>query len=252
MKKLKELDEKKKISILISLFAVSFIAMMFFGKIEQTQSYHNFADNRTFFGIPNFFDTVSNLLFSFVGMTGSWFVYKNVRKEARYSWLTLFAGVTLVSFGSGYYHWNPNDSTLVWDRLPLIMGFMGLFSALLTEFINPKLEKFLLVPAVLLGALSVLYWHYVGDLRFYIWLQAVTLLAITAVIIMYQGRFTLRRYLLYTFGFYILSKFAEFSDRTIYSATNNILSGHTLKHILAALAVFSVYLMLKRRDTREG
>ena len=226
--------------------------MMFFGKIEQTQSYHNFADNRTFFGIPNFFDTVSNLLFSFVGMTGSWFVYKNVRKEARYSWLTLFAGVTLVSFGSGYYHWNPNDSTLVWDRLPLIMGFMGLFSALLTEFINPKLEKFLLVPAVLLGALSVLYWHYVGDLRFYIWLQAVTLLAITAVIIMYQGRFTLRRYLLYTFGFYILSKFAEFSDRTIYSATNNILSGHTLKHILAALAVFSVYLMLKRRDTREG
>ena len=225
---------------------------MLFGKIEQPQSYHNFADNRTFFGIPNFFDVISNLLFFFVGMTGAWFVYKNVRKEARYSWLTLFAGVTLVSLGSGYYHWNPNDATLVWDRLPLIMGFMGLFSAVMTEFINPKLEKYLLVPALILGVLSVLYWHYVDDLRFYIWLQAVTILAITAVLFMYEGRFTLRRYLLFTLAFYILSKFTEFSDRTIYSATNNLLSGHTLKHALAALAVFSVYLMLKRREPQEG
>ncbi|TFB10500.1 hypothetical protein E3V55_05775 [Candidatus Marinimicrobia bacterium MT.SAG.3] len=252
MIKLKELDEQKKLIILLSLFAVSLIAMMLFGKIEQPQSYHNFADNRTFFGIPNFFNTVSNLLFFFVGMTGSWFVYKNVRMEARYSWLTLFAGVTLVSFGSGYYHLNPNDSTLVWDRLPINIGFMGLFSAVLTEFINPKLEKYTLIPAVILGVLSVLYWHYMGDLRFYIWLQAVTLLAITAVLFMYEGRFTLRRYLLYVLGSYTLSKFTEFSDRTIYSATNNLLSGHTLKHTLAALAVFYIYLMLKRRKPQEG
>ena len=252
MKKLKELDEQKKLIILLSLLAVSLIAVLFIGKIEQPQSYHNFADNRTFFGIPNFLDTVSNLLFFFVGMTGSRFVFANVKREARYSWLTLFAGVTLVSFGSGYYHWNPNDTTLVWDRLPLIMGFMGLFSAVMTEFINPKLEKYLLVPAVLLGALSVIYWHFVDDLRFYIWLQAVTLLAITAVLFMYERRFTLSRYLLYTFGLYTLSKFSEFSDRTIYSVTNNLLSGHTLKHTLAALAVFSVYLMLKRREPQEG
>ena len=249
---LKELDEQKKIIILISLFAVSLIAVVLIGEIKQPQSYHNFADNRTFFGIPNFFDTISNLLFLVVGMTGSWFVYKNVRREARYSWLTLFAGVTLVSLGSGYYHWNPNDTTLVWDRLPLNIGFMGLFSAVMTEFINPKLEKFTLVPAVIIGVLSVIYWHYADDLRFYIWLQAVTFLAITAVIIMYRGRFTLRRYLLYAFGLYTLSKFAEFSDRTIYSATNNLLSGHTLKHILAALAVFYIYLMLKKREPKEG
>ena len=249
---MKELDEQKKLIILISLFAVSLIAVMLIGKIEQPQSYHNFADNRTFFGIPNFFDTVSNLLFFFVGMSGAWFVYKNVQKEARYSWLTLFTGVTLVSFGSGYYHWNPNDSTLVWDRLPLNMGFTGLFSAVLTEFINPKLEKYILVPAVTLGSLSVIYWHYADDLRFYIWLQAVTFLAITAVIFMYKRRFTLRRYLLYAFGLYAVSKFAEFSDRTIYSATNNLLSGHTLKHALAALAVFYIYLMLRWREPREG
>ena len=53
---MKELDEKKKIIILISLFAVSFIAVLFIDEVEQLQTYHDFADNRTFFGVPNFFD----------------------------------------------------------------------------------------------------------------------------------------------------------------------------------------------------
>ena len=249
---MKELDEHKKIIILISLFAVSLIAVMLFGEIEQYQLYHNFADNRTFFGIPNFFDVSSNLLFAVVGMTGSLFAFTHVKGEARYSWITMFAGVTLVSFGSGYYHWNPNDAALVWDRLPMMIGFMALFSAVLTEFVNPKLERVMLVPAVIIGLLSVIYWRYTGDLRFYIWLQAVTFLAITAVLFMYEGRFTLSRYLLYAFGLFMLSKFTELSDRELYSVNNSLLSGHTLKHILSALSVFYLYLMLKRREPREG
>jgi len=249
---LKELDEHKKIIILISLFAVSFIAVMLIGEIEQYQQYHIFADNRTFFAVPNFFDVSSNLLFAVVGMIGSVFAYKRVRREAYYSWITMFAGVTLVSLGSGYYHWNPNDAALVWDRMPMMIGFMGLFSAVMTEFVNPKLERVMLVPAVFIGVLSVIYWQYTDDLRFYIWLQSVTFLAITAVLFLYEGRFTLNRYLLYAFGLFILSKITELGDRQLYSVTNSLLSGHTLKHILSALAVFYLYLMLKRREPQEG
>ena len=248
---LKEIDEQKKIIILISLFTVSLIAVVLIGEIEQYQSYHDFADSRIFFALPNFSDVISNLLFFVVGMTGLRFAFTQGGGEARSSWITLFAGVALVSFGSGYYHWNPNDGTLVWDRLPLMAGFMGLFSAVLTEFVNPKLEKFLLVPAVIIGLSSVLYWHYTDDLRIYIYLQAVTFLAITAVVIMYEGRFTLSRYLFYALGLYALSKFSELGDKQIYSVTNSLLSGHTLKHILAALSVFYIYLMLKRREPRE-
>ena len=225
---------------------------MLFGEIEQYQQYHNFADSRTFFAVPNFFDVSSNLLFAVVGITGSLFAYKRVRREAYYSWITMFAGVALVSFGSGYYHWNPDDATLVWDRMPMMIGFMGLFTAVLTEFVNPKLEKFMLVPAVVTGVLSVIYWHYTNDLRIYIWLQAVTFLAITSVLFMYEARFTLSRYLLYAFGLFMLSKFTELSDRELYSVNSDLLSGHTLKHILSALAVFSLYLMLKRREPRGG
>ncbi len=236
----------------MTLFAVLLIAVMLIGEIRQYQLYHNFADKRSFLGIPNFFDVSSNLLFFFVGIIGSLYSYKQVRSEARYSWITLFAGVTLVSFGSGYYHWNPNDATLVWDRLPMMIGFMGLFSAVLTEFLNPKIEKFMLLPAVIIGLLSVIYWHYTDDLRFYIWLQSVTFLVITVVLFMYEARYTLSRYLLYAFGLFILSKFTELYDKELYYVTNNLLSGHTLKHIFAAISVYYLYLMLKRRETRNG
>lgn len=249
---MKELGEHKKIIILISLFVVSSIAVFLIGEIEQKQSYHNFADSRSFFGIPNFFDVNSNLLFFIVGIIGSLFAFRNVKREARYSWITLFAGVSLVSFGSGYYHWNPDDAALVWDRLPMMIGFMGLFSALLTEFLNPKIEKFLLLPAVVIGLMSVLYWHYTDDLRFYFWLQVVTFGALTALLFLYKARYTLSRYLLYAFGLFILSKLTEVYDRELYSVTNNLLSGHTLKHILAALSVFYLYLMLKRRVPIRG
>ncbi len=248
---MKDLDSQKKILILISLFVLSFIAVMLTGKIEQYQSYHKFADSRTFFGVPNFFDVVSNLLFAVAGIIGSRFAYMRIRREAYYSWITMFAGVTLISLGSGYYHWNPDDSTLVWDRLPMMIAFMGFFSALLTEFVSLKLEKMMLVPAVILGLLSVIYWHYTDDLRIYVWLQAVTFLAIIAVLFMYEGRFTLNRYLLYAFGLIMLSKFAELNDRELYLVNSGLLSGHTMKHIFAALAIFYLYLMLIRREPRE-
>lgn len=41
----------------------------------------------------------------------------------------LFAGVLLTSAGSTWYHLAPTNDSLVWDRLPMTLGFMGLFAA---------------------------------------------------------------------------------------------------------------------------
>jgi hypothetical protein len=70
-------------------------------------------------------------------------------------WYVLFAGITLVSFGSAYYHWSPNDTILFWDRLPMTIGFIGLLVALFGEYIAQRLSRFLLIPALLLGVGSV-------------------------------------------------------------------------------------------------
>jgi hypothetical protein len=78
----------------------------------------------------------------------------------------------MVSVGSGYYHWHPSNDSLVWDRLPITVGFIGLFMAIVNESMHPKLGTILLLPGLMLGAGSVIYWYSYNDLRFYAWVQS--------------------------------------------------------------------------------
>jgi hypothetical protein len=172
---------------------------------------------------------------------------RNAGTPARLSWFVFFLGVALVFFGSGYYHRAPSDDSLVWDRLPMTIAFMGLLSAMLSEHVSPKLERWLLIALVVIGIASVLWWRHTDDLRAYIWVQAIPLFVIPYLIAVYPGRATHRHYLLYGVGFYALAKGAEVLDYQIYDATLTAISGHSLKHVLAAAAPYCVYLMLKRR-----
>jgi hypothetical protein len=221
---------------------------LFAGPIPQDQSFHVLADRRVLLGVPNFADVASNLLFLLVGMIGMLWCGRDCA-GARSSWMAFFLGVALVFFGSGYYHLAPHDDSLVWDRLPMTVAFMGLFAALLSEHVPGRIELPLLAAAIGVGIASVLLWKHTGDLRVYIWVQGVGLLAIPYVLAVYPGRYTHRRYLFYGLGFYLISKAAELSDHLIFAWTSEVVSGHTLKHLLAAGAPYCVYLMLKKRKS---
>ncbi len=125
--------------------------------IAQDPAYHDFADRRGLLGIHNFLDVTTNLVFLAVGIAGVVLCAWRKGIGARWAWLACFFGVALVCFGSGYYHLNPNDDTFVWDRLPMSIGFMALSVAVLAEHMNPRLEKYLLAPAVIFGIASVIY-----------------------------------------------------------------------------------------------
>jgi hypothetical protein len=129
----------------------------------------------------------------------------------------------------------------------MTVAFMGLFAALLSEHLGKEFEHRLLIPAVVVGIASVVWWKVTDDLRVYIWVQLTPLLVIPYVIAVFPGRYTHRHYLLYGVGFYALAKAAEYYDRETFTLTWSVLSGHSLKHLLAAAAPFCVYLMLRRR-----
>jgi hypothetical protein len=213
----------------------------------QNPEYHNFADRRASFGIPNFLDVASNIAFLIVGIVGLNICFKNHLGSARNAWLVLFAGITLVSVGSAYYHWNPNNQSLVWDRLPMTIGFMGLFAALIGEYISERLGSFLLIPALLLGFSSVIYWHWFDDLRFYIWIQLIPLLTIPVIMILYRARYSHQWMLLASLGWYTLAKISEVFDKEIFGLSQNLVSGHTIKHLLSALGCLTLVLMFQKR-----
>jgi hypothetical protein len=115
----------------------SLLPFLFIPPIPQDPAYHQFADAKPIWGIPNFLNVVTSLAFVVVGLLGTFSVRTRRLTVAPWSWRTLFGAVTLVGLGSAYYHWAPGNWTLVWDRLPMAVGFTALFVALWTENVNP-------------------------------------------------------------------------------------------------------------------
>lgn len=213
--------------------------------IPQDLVYHLLIDQRQWFTVPNFANIISNLPFATIGLSGFFLTLKN--KEISISWHLFFISLFFVAPGSSYYHLQPNNQTLVWDRLPMTICFMSLFSALYAENISSRHEKLILPVAIFLGLFSVIYWYYMNDLRFYVLIQFGALLSIPLILGFYKSQYSHRHYLLYGLLFYVLAKVFELNDSFIFGLTANLLSGHTIKHLLAAAATYCVYLMLKKR-----
>jgi hypothetical protein len=219
--------------------------------IVQDVRYHEFADREAWFGLPNFLNVISNLPFLIAGVAGLKFCWR--RNEAmNLAWAIFFVGVALVSFGSGWYHLHPDNASLVWDRLPMTIGFMAMTSALLGEYVSERVGRWMLPPALLAGFWSVAHWHRVDDLRFYAWVQFAPLLVIPAMMALFPSRYSHRGLLWLTLGFYALAKVLEACDGAIFRLTGGIIGGHPLKHLASAAACWTLLEMLKRRKKRES
>jgi Ceramidase len=215
------------------LIVASLAGLLLLPPIPQDQDYHQFADRRTLLGIPNFWNVVSNLPFIAVGAAGLW------RFRDSPITIVLFLGILLTGFGSSYYHWDPNDGTLFWDRLPMTLCFMAILAAALEERVNATSGGVLLWPLLALGLLSLLLWRSTDDLRLYVWVQFFPCLALPLLFLMFPPKYTGQSYWIFAAALYALAKLLEFYDGVIYSV-GSILSGHTLKHLAAAAACFAV------------
>jgi hypothetical protein len=231
------------------------MAVAMVGPVPQDPLYHVFADQRSMAGVPNFLNVMSNLPFLVFGIMGWRMIAVNqeiVTPGTRLAWVIFFFGIALTAIGSGYFHLWPNNHTLVWDRLPMTIGFMSLVSILVSEYFSPKIGQKILIPLLLAGAGSVAYWAYTeslgaGDLRPYAIVQFLPMLLIPLVILLYRTRSDLGRYIGWMIGFYVAAKIAEQFDDSLF-ALGNALSGHSLKHLLASLAPLSLlYGLMQRR-----
>jgi hypothetical protein len=242
----------RKISIAISI--ISLIALFFVKAISQDPNYHNFIDVNHWLGVNNFWNVLSNLPFLIVGLLGLIHLNKlTIISEIRIAYVIFFAGIALVAFGSSYYHLNPNNETLVWDRLPMTIGFMALIAIITAEYISIKLSKLMLWPLILIGLLSVFYWQYtesqgVGDLRFYALVQFLPIVLIPIIILTHQSKFDPTNGYWYLLLAYVFAKLFEHFDTPIYEIFGGFISGHSIKHVAAAIGIYMLYLNYKKRN----
>jgi len=212
--------------LLLAALAIAgtFLFVPFF---PQNPDYHHFADTRTIAGIPNFWNVVSNLPFLLIGLLS----LATIRRNAP---ATLFGvGLVLTAIGSSLYHLAPNDGTLLYDRIGIVIAVVPLVAMLAEEH-----EIATLVIAELIGIGSIVWWEANGDLRLYGIVQFLPGLLILA----------LRRWKLApVLVFYAIAKACELYDRQIFDALQFV-SGHTLKHVAAAMSTFAIWWWLRERQ----
>jgi hypothetical protein len=243
-----------RVAGLLALGVAVLVVAVLLPPISQDPAYHGFADSRAFLGVPNFGDVASNIPFFLVGILGLVFLAKARAGPAdplAPAFFTYFVGVGLVAFGSAYYHYEPNNETLFWDRLPMSIAFMALFSAFISDRIHERVGRLLLVPLVVLGVASVVYWHVseqagAGDLRFYGVVQFFPMVALPLICVLFRPRRLDGRYVAAMIGFYALAKVFEFFDQATFELLGQAVSGHSLKHLAAAVAAYLVLPMLKQ------
>lgn len=240
-----------RLAVLFAAAALAALLVFHHGPILQDEAYHAFADTRSWLGIPNALNVLSNLPFLAVGAMGLAFVAKHperfAAREDRICYALFFAGALLVCFGSGAYHWRPDDATLVWDRLPMAFAFMGILCATVAERVSPRAGLALLAPLVLLGAFSVWHWKTSGDLRLYVLVQFFPMIAVLLLMALFPSRCTRGGDLVGVVAWYALAKALEHWDGAVYRALGRRVSGHSLKHLAAAVAVYWILRMLKLR-----
>ncbi len=253
-----------RVGILLAISAVVTGVMLALPPIEQPDWYHKFADDRCFLGIPNTLNVLSNIPFVVVGVLGLWFLTSAVAKEPgrsfvdpaeRWPYAFFFLFIALTGFGSAYYHSQPNNDRLLWDRLPLAIAFMAFFAIMISERIGRRAGSILFWPLVFLGAGSVVYWHQsevhrAGDMRIYLLVQFYPLLAIPLMLWLFPPKYTRTADLIGALAWYIGAKVLEILDAQVYTQ-GGLVSGHTLKHLLAAVTPYLIYHMIKHRRPIE-
>lgn len=250
------------IAVAIAVGAVFLIAVP---PIPQDPQYHQMADQRPLLGVPNALNVLSNLPFAMVGAFGLAATFRRPPQAQaldnpwlRWPLAALFGGTFLTAFGSSYYHLAPDNFRLVWDRLPMTFVCMGLLVVVLAECVSVTAARKLLLPLLALGVGSVVYWDWSerqgrGDLRAYALVQFGSLLAIVLLLAVRRGRFRGTGYLVAGLIAYAGAKVFEFADRPIF-ALGEIVSGHTLKHLVAAtaLAFLAAMAHVRTRDAATG
>ncbi len=221
------------------------LALWLHGPIAQPEGYHDFADNRLWLGLPNAADVLSNLPFLLAGAFGLY----GLRHAGPAAGLFrgFFIAVLLTTAGSFWYHLAPDDTRLVLDRLPIAFACVLLLLAHAEPTLGPR-SRPALWPALILAGASVWLWYAgqrgsveagQGDLRLYLYLQFLPMLMMPALLLADARRRREWPWLLLILGLYAIAKALELNDAKVLGALD-LISGHTLKHLLAACAAAAV------------
>ena len=242
---------------LTALFLLTVLAVgiaLLAPSLAQPLAYHAFADRRTLLGIPNLLDVASNAAFLLAAIYGIAVTLASrtafATASERWTFAVFFGALALTAIGSAWYHLDPGNERLFWDRLPMTVAFMSLVATQLGERLDPRVGAIALAPLLLVGMLTVVHWRTTersgdGNIVPYVALQLWALGALT-ILAMRRSRYSHGAVIFAVIALYSVAKGFEVFDRAILDL-GGVVSGHTLKHLVAATSGVVLAWTLARR-----
>lgn len=248
------MKHRTRLALLGFLTLAAIVIVGLLKPISQSHAFHSFADQRIIAGIPNFWNVMSNIPFVVIGIYGLILIGRShIKRSVALIYAFLFIGILFTGIGSAYYHYNPNNDSLVYDRLPMTVVFMSFLAATISEYINGKAGLRLLFPLVIIGIFSVFWWHHTeqlgaGDLRLYLLVQFYPVIFIPLIIILFPstGNSQVLRMFIWIVLWYVVAKVLERFDKEVYN-NFGFISGHSLKHLAAAVSTWYIVQLFKRK-----
>jgi hypothetical protein len=241
--------------ILGAVVAAAVLGLALHGRIPQDPRYHDFADRRRLLGIPNFWNVISNVPFLLIGLAGLRVLSRDAVTVVaqRPAHCVFFLALIGLSLGSAWYHLSPSNLRLTWDRLSMALAFMAFLAMVIGERIGEDIARVLLPGLLALGSASVGHWHASekrgrGDLRLYLLVQFLPLILIALITVLFPATFARNVTTWAMLAAYGIAKVLEILDRRIF-AVHGVISGHTLKHLVAAAGLSLLVAAIAAGDT---
>lgn len=236
---------------------ISSIILQQVGVFHLSEEYHSFADHRELLGVHSFWNVVSNISFIGIGFY-MFYKYRNNKENNINLWITVIGSI-LVFLGSSYYHYSPDNNALLWDRLPMALVFSGIFmySVIKLNLLNfVSLKNKFSIGYGIFSILCVVLW-YIGTIidvnliGAYVFLQfgGMVLLGLMAHIAHRRNEKILYNKIISLLFIYVVAKLFEHYDQQIFTVTYEIISGHSIKHLVSALALY-VWLKPKKNENK--
>jgi hypothetical protein len=213
---------------------------------------HAFIDARSFLGIPNFMDVASNLPFLVGGVWGLWYLlrmkFTPTPIALRRAAAVFFAGLVLTFAGSSYYHWAPDAFGLMIDRLGMAVAFAGVVGLAVGDRISFRAAQVITPWWCAAAVLAVVVCYATGNLLPWAVVQFGGMALVLWLAFTKPVAGGLQISWLALIAFYALAKLCEAGDAWVFHATNEFISGHSLKHLVASMAAWPVITALKRHN----
>ncbi len=221
------------------------IAIACFGPtVAQFDHYHAFADQRHLLGLPCALDVLSNLPFA---LLGGWGLLRLRHCDGgqpmgvqRVLATLFFAGLMLTALCSAWYHLRPDDAGLAFDRLGMVSAFAGLLGLAVADRVSERAGLWTTGAVLVLGPIAVVAWINSGNLLPWAVLQGGGMVLIVLLALRKPIAGAWRLPLAAVIAWYVLAKALELGDHLVFDLTQGLVSGHTLKHLAAALAAWPV------------